>query len=222
MKRLFILTLIILKANVAYLQNLNIPDSTNKFIYNEVYKNIAAFNIKYSLHSLNGVYKGNLLSSTRNFFFDAYIADYGFKLKMDIKELSQAYPLGNYKLYQIFIDGFRYINEKGDIEVNKIGVEDFPFSSQYLLALDEKNRTIKFISGQFYKNSIANDFSFDCNVPSSYITYLKLKTFNLETSDLKFSKRKGKKLFFKAYSEELKKGITIILSLKDIENPKIL
>jgi hypothetical protein len=221
MKRLLIISLLILNANVAYLQNLNIPDSTSEYIYNETYKNIAAFNIKYNAYSSIGLDKRTLLNSNRDFFFDAYIANYGFKFKMEIKELPQVYPLSEYKLYQIFVDGFRYVCENGDIEINKIGVQGFTCSNYYLLALNEKNGAIKFISGQFFRNPIANDFRFDYNAPNSYLTYLKLKTFNLQTKDLVFYKGKGKKLLFKAYSEELKKNITIALALDDLENPQV-
>lgn len=219
MKKFIVLSLIILKANVAYLQNLNIPDSISEFVTNETYKNIAAFNIKCSIHSANGVDKSNYLNTNKNFFFDAFIADYSFRLKMDVKKLSQDYPLNNYELYQVFIDGFRYTNKNEDIEVKKGVIGEASFDRYYLLALDSKSKTIKFISGQFFRNPIASDFSLDFNNPNSFIEYLRLKTFNLQTKDLVFIKRKGKALYYKSYSDELKGEISIMLSLKDIENP---
>ncbi|MDD2798185.1 MAG: hypothetical protein PHV20_06285 [Bacteroidales bacterium] len=222
MKRLIVVLFVVLKANIAFDQNHNVNDSISEFLYNETYKNIAAFNIKYSVHSLNGVNKGNFLKTNEKFFYDAFISDINYKFKMDIKELSQPYPLNNYTLYQVFIDGFRYTKTNEDVEVAKGVIGGFPFSNYYLLALDKQNKIIKFISGQFFRNTISNDFSFDINNSDSFIEYLRLKTFCLQTKNLIFIKKRGKRLFYKSFSEELKKEIIIMLSLKDVENPIII
>jgi len=221
MKKFIALSLIIVKANFAYMQNLSIPDSISEFVITETYKNIAAFNIKFSVHSFNGTDKSNYLNTNKNFFFDAFIADYGFRLKMDIKKLPEIYPLDKYELYQIFIDGFNYINKNADIEVKKGVVGEASYGNYYLLAVNNENKKIKFISGQFFRNQISHDFSLDSNNPSSFIEYLKFKTFYLQTKDLVFIKSKGNALYYKSYSNELKEEITIRLSLKDIENPTI-
>jgi hypothetical protein len=77
------------------------------------------------------------------------------------------------------------------MKVSKGVIGEFSFNNYFLLALDEQKREIKFISGQFFRNPISSDFNLDFNNPNSFIEYLRLKTFYLQTKDFVFVKRKG-------------------------------
>jgi len=55
-----------------------------------------------------------------------------------------------------------------------------------------------YISGNFYLNAIAKDFNLDINNPESFYEYLKFKTFNYQTENIRFLGKRRKYLMFEA------------------------
>lgn len=195
----------------------------NEVIYNKVYKNIAAYYIKYSINVEPNLRTSNLLSDDYNYFFDKCLPDEGYKLDMEITRLNWTYPIPGYLVYQIKINGFRFTNDK--LKKTKViqsydGQLSQPPWNYYLLAIN-RQCGIKFISGTYFTHDISKDFKLDEGNPLSYIEYLKYKAFQAKISKLKFSKKEGRKIYFDAYSEELQSMVTLIINVKNPSNLEI-
>lgn len=197
--------------NKAHLNNINVNDH----IYNEVYKNIAAYNIRYASYFFNGVnFKAKFRSST-DFFYHWFIPDYGYKLDMYISQLDSSYPDSKFQLYRIYIKGFNYISDNHSLpSISSLGPKT---THDFLIALNKDNGDIKFVSGQFFRSCISEDFHIDREDPTTFFAYLKLRAFDVGGTNIKFEKKTHKKWIFKGYSEIYKKPFIITVDKKDID-----
>lgn len=178
-------------------------------IYNLVYKNIIYHEILCSTDFDK--------SSLENFFDIArFFPDSGYYLDLDIQRLDWKFPLSKYAVYKVTKSGWTFTKTvlKNYNLDNKIE-DDSSFSTQsisistldtyttafnedvYLVAYDNKNDNIIFISGDFYTSSISSYFSLDINNPATFIPYLRYKLFNLDMNNVSFFKKKKTKLYFK-------------------------
>lgn len=89
-------------------------------------------------------------------------------------------------------------------------------------ASTEIAKPIKYISGQMFLDNISTDFELDENNPSTYITYIKLKMFDLQVNQLKFLKRKQDLLIYQGYSDFEKKKLKLSVDTNSLnKNIKI-
>jgi hypothetical protein len=167
---------------------------------------------------MNGSVRQNIFRSNSDFFYDAFLPDYGYKLEMDIQKLAWQYPDKEFDLYKVFVNGFKYSAGNDSASILTMGKWT---RRDFLLAFNKRNGEIKFISGQFFISAIADDFKFEINEPSSYLNFLKLKLFPYQVDNITFVRRKHKKLYFMAASGTLNKSLYIILPLKDLEHPQV-
>jgi hypothetical protein len=216
MRKLLVLSLFVFFSMGSYCQR-PVAD-INTYLYNNIYKNIAAYNIKYSYYPLNGSVKQDIFRSNGDFFYDAFLPDFGYKLDMKIIKLDWQYPDKNFNLYKIFVNGFRYTAGDDSASVSVMGKWT---NRDFLLALNKENGEIKFISGQFFISAIADDFTFNKYDPASYLNFLKLKLFPFQVDNITYVKRRHKKLYFYGASSALNKSLYIVLSLKDLEHPLV-
>jgi hypothetical protein len=82
----------------------NIPTSIDTFIYNKVYKNIAAYNIKHAQFTFNGAIDNSPFYVTTTFFYEAFLPDLDSRMVMDIRKSELTYIDPQYKLYEISLD----------------------------------------------------------------------------------------------------------------------
>ena len=190
----------------------------NSYLSNEVYKNIAAYNIRYCSYNFNGINLKKTFYSNSDFFYNYFLADSGFKMKMNITKLDTSYPDPRFHLYKITIEGFNFYQEKGDYSTSSLG----PITTKlYLLALNESNGEIKFISGQYFKSAISQDFRVNLKAPQSLIPYIQMRSYLVSPTNIMYVKKRHGELVYSAYSELYKKPIKIVLSKKDLEEIKI-
>lgn len=187
-------------------------NDTLEYIYSYTYKNISSYNI------VNESKKYVNRNLTYLPFYTHFLPDKGFSLDMQIEKLQITYPLENYTLYSILLQGFVFTNEK--LGTTKRVISNVP-TGVYLIALDYKNKSIKYITGNFFWTPIAEDFKFDASNSSSYLTFLKLKLFYLHPSELVFKTKSKKKIVFETYSQTLNKNIKVEVFFKSIEIPII-
>lgn len=185
------------------------------YLYNTVYKNIAAYNITYASVRLNGTIKIIPFRSNANQFYNAFLTDYGYKMKMEVEKLDWQYPDKRYQLYKIFIDRFEHDSPNDTTVVNFYG----RFTTKlFLIALNPSNGDVKFISGQFFTSTITEDFQLNRSDPNTFLEFLKFKTFRYQINNIEFLNKKHKALFFKGYSMEYDKLVKIKVAIKDTES----
>ena len=206
-------------------------DEIRNYINNIVSKNILVYRIANLSLIEDELYKG-FLEKTSTFLNCKFFPDYGYRLLMLIDEVSDfQYPDTTFKLYSIRIRNEEYYNEKENIILSKDmgGI----FNKYYLIALQQQEGlstsistkfdtvelkyTIKFISGDFYLNRINNDFDLDPKKPESFFEYIKFKTFDIQTQNIIFLRKKGKQLIFGAYSGKYDKNVNVIIKATDAE-----
>src|SRR5579859_8180050 len=86
-----------------------IRNNAKEYIYNYVYKNIAAFNIRYASYSFNMLRFNDKFRTNGDFFYQYLMPDHGYKLQMNIEKLDSVYPNPKFHLYQIYLSGFNFI-----------------------------------------------------------------------------------------------------------------
>jgi hypothetical protein len=139
-------------------------------------------------------------------------------MKMNITRLDTNYPDPRLHLYKVAVDGFNFYQEKGAYSKGSLG----PISTRlYLLGLDESNGQIKFISGQYFKSAISQDFGINVKDPQSLIPYIQMRSYAVGARNIVYIKKKHGELIYSAYSEVYKKAIEISVSKKDLEDIKI-
>lgn len=190
-----------------------------QYIYNRMYKNIAAHNIKYGNVRYNGAVFKPIFHRNSDFFYESFLPDFGFKLDMQINKLSWSYPITDFEVYQVIVDEFRYEKDNGYGARKSFSAWTDKY---FLIALNRSTKEIKFISGQFFISAIADDFKLNTKEPQSLLEYLKFRVFRYQVKDITFIKKKQSKYYYHAYSESLKKNVTLIVYLNDLEEPRVI
>jgi hypothetical protein len=207
---------VLLLSTIAYSQ----IDSNSyyKNIYNKMYKNVAAYNIRFASYANNGAIYTPVLNDG-NPFYDPFLPDTDWKLQMQIEKIDWEYPIKGFELYKVFMDGFRYTQ---DSTGNAKRIFSVWTDKYFLIALNKQTEDIKFISGQFFINAISDDFKVDKNNPNSFLEYLKFRIFRYQVKDIKFIKKKGNRYYYNAYSDSLMRSVKIVINLNDLEEPRVL
>lgn len=193
--------------------NYNYSQSTDeKIVQDLVVKNIISFNIVQSLKG--GDVKGKYILTNNPPRLFKYLPSANGELLIELNEISESdlkYPKESYILYSIYLDGYRikYENHTSVYSENNIIPKEY-----YLAAYDPSSKRVKFISGNYWLNMIADDFHFDNTDPSSYEEFIKMKTFDMLTDKITLKIKKKNKMIFTAYSKKTNKEILITLNLK--------
>jgi hypothetical protein len=188
------------------------------YLYTRVYKNISAYNIRYGNYQLNGSIKKDIFRDNSDFFYEPFIAGPGFKLDMKIEKIDSNLPDSSFTLYKIFVGGFDYTNKSDTSTITYMGQYTF---QNFLVALNEKNGEIKFISGQFFLSAIADEFHINTKVPESLIPYLEMRTFVIGGKNISYWRRRHKQLFFNGDAVTLNKKFIVSIDMKNPDLFKI-
>lgn len=194
-----------------------ISKSTYKLIKN----NITSYHTRNVLNHVLGLDNNGFLDFEETFTFDKFILHDSLIFK--IKPLfDSAYFYSGYKLYSVEKQGFRFINEKGLlVSYNR----SHPYSScneLYMFGIDSITKRVNFISGEFFKHRISQDFNLNIKKPQSFIKYLKFKLFNYQISTVKYLKKEKNKLVFQAFSNCRNSTVKIFVDLEDFDLIKVL
>ncbi|RFS25104.1 hypothetical protein DVR12_07935 [Chitinophaga silvatica] len=190
------------------------------FIYNKLYKNIAAYNIRFANIQLNGRDTKDLVEDGFE-YYNAFLPDNGYKLAMEISESNLIYPNKEYKVYKVYVNNFKYV-DSAHHAVRKLF--DVWTRKDFLVAVSQNNNrySIKYLSGQFFPSKIISDFNTTLNNPTSYIDYLNYRMYEYQMNNISFDRKVGANLYFNGYSDVLGNKVTILLEENNIESPKIL
>ena len=184
------------------------------YLYNEIYKNIAAYQIRNSAFSFNDIPFDSLSYTNADLFYRSFLADYGYKLKLTISPVNLPYPVGGYEIYEIKKGLFEYVNNLGLPGIVCMG----PISGDtYLVALNARNGEIKFISGQLFKTRIAADFKVNPKQPETMTRYIEFRTYDIGGAEIVFRRKRHKEFIFKGWSKKFNQAVTIFVNRKDTD-----
>jgi hypothetical protein len=185
-----------------------------QYLHEEVYKNIAAYNIRFCGVNSNGVLFESRLRTGSRKFYDAFFPPMGCQLKLEIDSLGKPYPVSDFILYRVHQNGFEYQGPK-----NKPGLAySQPFGREdYLVAVNPLNGDLKFVSGRFFLTDISMDFKLNWHEPASFIPYLELRSFEIGGRKFSLKKQSSKLLVFTFYSTVYKSTCELTIGSKDYD-----
>lgn len=102
-------------------------------------------------------------------------------------------------------------------EVKFYTSDDVNIYNLFLVGYNIIKKEIIYISGDFFKNCIADNFNLNINNPNSFNQFLKLKLYNYSIGEVSFEKKKKKYFLFKAYSKQLEEDLYIRVHPKDYD-----
>ncbi|WP_316812831.1 hypothetical protein [Pedobacter heparinus] len=184
---------------------------------NLVIKNILSYQFRYALDYKLFIEHKDLLQGER-LFFNEFWSDSTKKLKIDMFKSELAYPVKGYTIYRFFKKGYRF---KVDSNTESYSPSSADFDEDYLVAYNERTKSIKFISGNFFKSKIADDFKLDLNNPLTFSDYLKLKYYNTKCTQFKFISEKAGILYFYGTGGVNNQELSFIVDARDFNISKV-
>jgi len=217
MKKIALTTLFALAAQFAFCQEDSVTD-VKAYLHSEVYKNIAAYNIRYCGIRSNGVMFESRLRTGGTKFYDAFFPPPGYHLELEIDSLGKPYPVPGFILYSVHQNRFEYLGPQGQpglAHSHPVGPND------YLVAVNPRNGELKFISGRYFLTDISEDFKLNWHDPMSFIPYLELRIFEFGCKDFSLKKQSSKQLVFNCYSTVYKSHCVLTIGSKNYNETTI-
>jgi len=139
------------------------------------------------------------------------LPDFGYRLVTQIKKEDIVYPDSSYSLYSIFVQSEVYENKITEGRIECVNTFHWSkFNRYYLMAINDNNHKVKYLSGAFFLDIIADDFQ----LKQSQVeleNYLKIRLFNYQLTSLKFKKETRKHIVYTAYSKEVNQNCVIVI-----------
>ena len=138
------------------------------------------------------------------------IPDLGFKLKIVKVSADLHYPDTSVTLIAFYKPNYEFYDSINDL--TKDGGPNYirkQFDSYYLIAC-KQNKLYKFISGNIFKDKIWNDFAKGGLKRENLIAFIKIKCFNFEIENIRYSFKQGKKYVFSAECRGFARPFTVI------------
>ncbi|MFT3855870.1 MAG: hypothetical protein QM733_24555 [Ilumatobacteraceae bacterium] len=164
-------------------------------------------------HNKDYIYQRSLQMS---FFYNSILPDHGYKLGMKIEKLDSLYPNPLFHLYKICLDHIDFVPDDSVLPTTRV-IGGPIISSDFLVALNEANGDMKFISGQFFLSDISDEFSINGKDMALFIPYLSMRLFFIGGVDIKFSRKKRKEWVFQGYSKVYERKFVVSVNRKDID-----
>lgn len=181
-----------------------------------VIKNIVTYHFRYALNYDLGLDMNRKLYTNRYFFEDLW-PDNEKHLRIELVNSSIYYPKNNYSILHFYKKGFKIgTNEKELI----IPLTSLSYDEDYLIAFDNNTKSLKFLSGNFFKNKISEDFNLNMEKPDSFIEYILINYFNYGLKGVNFLKKRKGLLLFSALTRDEKKVI-IQIDSKDFDKTSL-
>ncbi len=180
----------------------------------KIVHNILSFHYRFSLSYDLQLDGNDLLQSDEKLFFMDLWPTIGNKLKIRIEKSSISYPIKDYLIYSVYKKGFQMGNDS--ISSYRL-LTSLLADEYYLIAHNMVSGKLKFLSGNFFKSTIASDFELDIKKPETFYDFLKIKFYNFNVNDIKFNFNKRDKMYFTAYSQLSKINIILIVDKRNFD-----
>jgi len=166
------------------------------YVEKKVMKCVNLFNLHFSGTGLKDLLRSNKYWDYECDPIKSSISAFGFSIPPEIvvTKYPKEYPDKNFTLYQVEIPIKSKIN---DSLYHRFGLG----VGNYIVALN-KNKEIKFVGGDFFKNHIVQDFKFKKKDPSSYLLFLELTYFDMQHYDFTYIKKEGSQFVYEGKSRD--------------------
>ncbi|MBC9931326.1 hypothetical protein [Chitinophaga qingshengii] len=182
--------------------------------------NIISYHIRYAVEADLGASSKDLLAPYGEGIFQKLMPADG-QLETEIMPYNgeTLYPDKTYQLFVIHLPGFKTVYPNGRAITNRLHA--FRFDEYYLVAYNAKKDSIKYISGNFFKSAITQDFKLDNNAPESFFPYLRLRCHAMKPGNIIFNRRVETGLYFTIYSKDLNIDVEVFIRYDDHETVNI-
>jgi len=128
----------------------------------------------------------------------------GYSLDLDYYIFSDKFPLDNCILYTIIRDGFNITNGEIKTLYGSGYSYDKPCSNKYLVAYNEKDDFIIFLSGCFIVSKYSGLFKLNFDNPETFYEFLSYRLYSYRPEKIVFEKKRKGNLIFSFYSKKEK------------------
>lgn len=144
------------------------------------------------------------------------------KFEIEVKPYKgkEEYPIEEYQLFSLYLADLAHLQKSEMVKSRKL--LGFSFDENYLIAYNSKDSTIKYISGNFFKSSIAEDFNLNNSDPSSFYKYLMLRCYNLLPDAISLNKKDNSGMYFTIHSTIANSNFEAFVGYDDHEVVKVL
>lgn len=190
-------------------------------LYEAFRRNVIAYHLRYAMdYELDVRDNTNLLKKNSNYVFDKLLV--GDTLDLNATKINLAYPDSSYVVYEFYLKGFNYLTPTGRrLKLNIF--ESFNCDNYYIVAFNNLTGNVKYISGNFFLNEIAHDYSLTSGdvKTKKFVEFLRLKTYKYQIDDISYLKKKGSSLVFEGYSMCLNRNVLLEVDVDNIDLVKV-
>lgn len=179
-------------------------------IEENIYANIKGFELSQFLNEAE-IYKTEIITSK--------IKRLDFRCRFIYKTETPNidYPDSNYKLIGLSLEG-----EVCNDIIRTRRLIDGILTNRFLIAVDTSKTgnefAIKYLSGKMFLDNLSDDFKLNVEDPESFLDYIKLRMFDYDVEQIKFLKRRRKKLFYTGYSNITNQELILSVDLASWNN----
>ncbi|QJB34758.1 hypothetical protein HF329_27050 [Chitinophaga oryzae] len=208
------LALLLLLTESGYSQHLNKKDSA------VILNNIISYHIRYAVDADISITQNRVLSADGKSIFQKLMpADGQLITEIMPYKGDLNYPNKNYQLFTIHLPGFKVEYPDGMTSTTRL--IGFKFDEDYLVAYDSTTSSIKFISGNFFKSRITQDFELDNTKPKSFYQYLMLRCYAMHPLNIRYTKKDENGIYFAVYSKIFNIDVEVFVRYDDHEMVKV-
>lgn len=203
---------------IVFLLKLNLHSQTNisEDLINDIEKNILIYRV-------NNLDLRNVCTYGKPLNFDKLLPSKNQTLSYNMILDSLTNYNSDVTLFKLSTK-YYFLEEKklknGSFTYNEVKFQtsdDINIYNEFLVGYSRNDKKLIYISGDFFKSCIAENFNLNENKPNSFKQFLKLKLYNYSIEKISFQKNKKKFMLFKAYSNKLNEDIHIKVNPDDFD-----
>lgn len=145
---------------------------------------------------------------------DEFYYESNHKLRLKIVKLDTLiFPIPNFQLYKIIYSGSYTFVARDGVLLTAVKVGSSYSYSVFLVAVAKNQKEsilpILFISGNFPLSFISKYFKLDEENMDTFNSYIKIKLFDYDLTNIKYRRKNKNYIYFKAFSIKLQKNIKL-------------
>lgn len=183
--------------------------------------NIISYHIRNAVEGDLPIGSNGVLTPSENPIFKKLMPVNG-KLRLIIEPYKGKirYPDGDYQIFSVQLPGFKY--DLADSTAYSVSMLGFLFDENYLVAYNARNSSMKYISGNFFKSRVAEDFDLSLENVTSFHDYLMLRCYYMLPDTISYSRRDATGIYFIVHSQIVEAWMEVFISYGNYEVVKLI